>query len=155
MSEHKINGFIGVSVEKIRSMVDTDTMIGNPIPCGDGVTVIPVSKISVGFASGGSDLPTRTNKEYFAGGAGAGMSVKPVGFLVINQGEVRMVQLSENGSDGASSIMNQLPDVIEKISGIFSKDKKEKSEKKEKVKVKKTDKSEIQEMTETSETSES
>ena len=124
MSEHKINGFIGVSVEKIRSMVDTDTMIGNPIPCGDGVTVIPVSKISVGFASGGSDLPSRTAKEYFAGGAGAGMSVKPVGFLVINNGEVRMVQLSENGSDGASSLMSQLPDIVEKLSGIFSKDKK-------------------------------
>ncbi len=142
MSEHKINGFIGVSVEKIRSMVDTDTMIGNPISCGDGVTVIPVSKISVGFASGGSDLPTRTNKEYFAGGAGAGMSVKPVGFLVISNGEVKMVQLSEKGGDGASSIMSQLPDVLEKIKEVFSKDK---SEKKEKVKVRKTDKSETAE----------
>ena len=147
MSEHKINGFIGVSVEKIRSMVDTDTMIGNPIPCGDGVTVIPVSKISVGFASGGSDLPTRTNKEYFAGGAGAGMSVKPAGFLIVSNGEVRMVQLSENGSDGAASIMNQIPDVVEKLTGIFSKNKKEK------VKVKKTDKSETQEVIRTEETS--
>lgn len=126
MSEHKINGFIGVSVEKIRSMVDTDTMIGNPITCQDGITVIPVSKISIGFASGGSDLPSRTNKDYFGGGAGAGMSVKPVGFLVINNGEVRMVQLSENGGNSASAIMDSLPDLLEKVSSIFSKDKKEK-----------------------------
>ncbi len=148
MSEHQINGFIGVSVEKIRSMVDTDTMIGNPIPCGDGITVIPISKISVGFASGGSDLPTRTNKEYFAGGAGAGMSVNPVGFLVISGGEVRMVQMSEKGSDGAASIMNQIPGVLEKIKEVFSK------EKKEKVKVRKsekTDNGEIKEQTEITE----
>lgn len=142
MSEHKINGFIGVSVEKIRSMVDTDTMIGNPITSQDGITVIPVSKISVGFASGGSDLPSRTNKEYFAGGAGAGMSVKPVGFLVINHGEVKMVQLSENGESNAAAIMDKIPDLLEKLNTIFSKDKKEK------VKVRKSEKPEIQEVEE-------
>ncbi len=151
MSEHAVNGFIGVSVEKIRSMVDTDTMIGNPIPCGDGITVIPVSKISVGFASGGSDLPTRTNKEYFAGGAGAGMSVKPVGFLVINHGEVRMVQMSEKGGDSASAIMDKIPDLLDKVSNMFSKEK----EKKEKVKVRRTEKTETQESTETVSSTES
>lgn len=146
MSEHAVNGFIGVSMEKIRSMVDTDTMIGNPIPCGDEITIIPVSKISVGFASGGSDLPTRTNKEYFAGGAGAGMSVKPVGFLVINHGEIRMVQMSEKGGDSTSAIMDKIPELVDKISNLFSK------EKKEKVKVRKTEKSETQETTEISQT---
>jgi len=142
MSEHAVNGFLGVSVEKIRSMVDTDTMIGNPVSCGDGITIIPISKISVGFASGGSDLPTRTNKEYFAGGAGAGMSIKPVGFLVISQGEVRMVQMSEKGGDSASAIMDKVPDLIDKISSMFSKDKKEK------VKVRRTEKTEISEESE-------
>jgi len=73
MSEHAINGFMGISMEKIRSVVDANTMIGDPIQCGDGTTVIPVSKVSLGFASGGSDIPTRTAKEYFAGGAGAGL----------------------------------------------------------------------------------
>ncbi len=136
MSEHKINDFIGVSVEKIRSMVDTDTMVGEPISCQDGVTVIPVSKISVGFASGGSDLPTRTNKEYFAGGAGAGMSVKPVGFLVVQQGEVRMIQLPEHGESNTAVIMDKLPELLDKLSSMFSK------EKKEKVKVRKSEKTE-------------
>lgn len=146
MSEHAVNGFIGVSVEKIRSMVDTDTMIGNPISCGEGITVIPISKISVGFASGGSDLPTRTNKEYFAGGAGAGMSVKPVGFLVVNHGEVRMVQMSEKGGDSASAIMDKIPELLDKVGSMLSKDKKEK------VKVRKTEKSEAPEEAETPET---
>lgn len=120
MSEHAINGFMGISMEKIRSVVDANTMIGDPIHCGDGTTVIPVSKVSLGFASGGSDLPTRTAKEYFAGGAGAGMSVKPVGFLVIQNGDVRLIQLSMSADKG-NVALNMVPDIIDKISGIISK----------------------------------
>jgi sporulation protein YtfJ len=120
MSEHAINGFMGISMEKIRSVVDANTMIGDPIHCGDGTTVIPVSKVSLGFASGGSDLPTRTAKEYFAGGAGAGMSVKPVGFLVVQNGDVRLIQLSMSADKG-NVALNMVPDIIDKISGIISK----------------------------------
>ena len=120
MSEHAINGFMGISMEKIRSVVDANTMIGEPIQCGDGTTVIPVSKVSLGFASGGSDIPTRTAKEYFAGGAGAGMSVKPVGFLVVQNGDVRLVQLSMNADKG-NVALNMLPDLIDKISALISK----------------------------------
>ncbi|MBQ8010577.1 MAG: sporulation protein YtfJ, partial [Oscillospiraceae bacterium] len=109
MSEHAINGFMGISMEKIRSVVDANTMIGDPIHCGDGTTVIPVSKVSLGFASGGSDLPTRTAKEYFAGGAGAGMSVKPIGFLVIQNGDVRLIQLSMNADKG-NVALNMVPE---------------------------------------------
>lgn len=123
MSEHTINQFMGVSMEKIRSMVDSNTMIGDPIVCGDGTTVIPVSKVSLGFASGGSDLPTRTSKEYFAGGAGAGMSVKPVGFLVVHDGEVRMVPVP---SGGGNTLVDMIPGVVDKISGLFKKKKDEK-----------------------------
>ncbi len=120
MSEHAINGFMGISMEKIRSVVDANTMIGEPIQCGDGTTVIPVSKVSLGFASGGSDIPTRTAKEYFAGGAGAGMSVKPVGFLVVQNGDVRLVQLSMNADKG-NVALNMLPDLIDKISALIPK----------------------------------
>ncbi len=124
MSEHAINGFMGISMEKIRSVVDANTMIGDPIHCADGTTVIPVSKVSLGFASGGSDIPTRTAKEYFAGGAGAGMSVKPVGFLVIQNGDVRLVQLSMNADKG-NVALNMLPEIIDKISALIpKKDKK-------------------------------
>ncbi len=124
MSEHAINGFMGISMEKIRSVVDANTMIGDPIQCGDGTTVIPVSKVSLGFASGGSDLPTRTAKEYFAGGAGAGMSVKPVGFLVVQNGDVRLVQLSMSADKG-NVALNMIPEIIDKISALLpKKDKK-------------------------------
>ncbi len=125
MSEHAINGFMGISMEKIRSMVDANTMMGDPIHCADGTTVIPVSKVSVGFASGGSDLPTRTAKEYFAGGAGAGISVKPLGFLVIREGDVKLVQLTMNASK-ENALMNMIPEVIDKISALIQKNKKDK-----------------------------
>lgn len=120
MSEHAINGFMGISMEKIRGMVDANTMIGDPIHCADGTTVIPVSKVSLGFASGGSDLPTRTAKEYFAGGAGAGMSVKPEGFLIVKDGDVRLVQLSMH-ADKTNVALNMLPEIIDKISSLLSK----------------------------------
>lgn len=122
MSEQTINQFMGVSMEKIRSLVDSNTIIGDPITCGNETTVIPVSKISVGFASGGSDLPTRTQKNYFAGGAGGGMSVKPVGFLVIKGGEVELVQLTM-GADKANVALDMLPGLIDKVAGFFKKDK--------------------------------
>ena len=122
MSERAINGFMGISMEKIRSLVDSNTIIGDPITCGDGVTVIPVSKISVGFASGGSDLPTRTQKDYFAGGAGGGMSVKPVGFLVVKGGEVELVQLTMNADKG-NVALDMLPGLIDKVAGYLKKDK--------------------------------
>ncbi len=122
MSERAINGFMGISMEKIRSLVDSNTIIGDPISCGDGVTVIPVSKISVGFASGGSDLPTRTQKDYFAGGAGGGMSVKPVGFLVVKGGEVQLMQLTMNADKG-NVALEMLPGLIDKVAGYLKKDK--------------------------------
>lgn len=127
MSEHAINSFMNISMEKIRSMVDSNTMIGSPINCQDGTTVIPVSKISLGFASGGSDLPTRTSKEYFAGGAGAGISVKPYGFLVIKDGDVRLVQLSMDADKG-NVMLNMIPEVVDKIAALLPKKKKDAAE---------------------------
>lgn len=126
MSERAINGFMGISMEKIRSLVDSNTIIGDPISCGDGVTVIPVSTISVGFASGGSDLPTRTQKEYFAGGAGGGMSVKPVSFIVVRNGEVTVQQLTMN-ADKSNVLIEKLPELIDKISAMLKKGKGEKA----------------------------
>ena len=122
MSERAINGFMGISMEKIRSLVDSNTIIGDPISCGDGVTVIPVSTISVGFASGGSDLPTRTQKEYFAGGAGGGMSIKPVSFIIVKNGEVEMQQLTMN-ADKSNVLIEKLPELIDKISAMLKKNK--------------------------------
>ena len=85
---HQIHDLMGVTMEKIRDMVDVQTIIGDPIVAAPGITIIPISKVSYGFASGGSDLPAKNNpKDLFGGGAGAGVSIQPVGFLVVQDGQ--------------------------------------------------------------------
>ena len=123
-SEKKtINEILGISLEKIKEMADTSAIIGNPITTPDGTTVIPISKVSYGFASGGSDLPSKYDKELFGGGAGAGVSIKPEGFLVISpDGSVKMVGM-DSGNDPISSAVNAVPGLGEKIQGIIAKKK--------------------------------
>ena len=116
---HPINGLMGVTMEKIREMVDVNTIVGTPITCADGATIIPISKVSYGFASGGSDLPSKVEKELFGGGSGAGISIQPVAFLVILNGEVKLLQLSIDAST-PNALINMVPDVMEKISGYMS-----------------------------------
>jgi sporulation protein YtfJ len=118
-----INEILGISLEKIKEMADTSAIIGDPITTPDGTTVIPVSKVSYGFASGGSDLPSKYDKELFGGGAGAGLSIKPEGFLVISpDGSVKFVGM-DSGSDPISSAVNAVPGIVEKIQGIIAKKK--------------------------------
>ena len=103
MSEHAINGFMGISMEKIRSVVDANTMTGDPIQCGDGTTVIPVSKVSAGFAGGGADIRNADKKRtQNPAGAGAKGSVTPMTFLVIKEGDARLISVNaqEAGSEG-------------------------------------------------------
>lgn len=118
-TEHPINDLMGVTMEKIREMVDVNTIVGTPITCADGATIIPISKVSYGFASGGSDLPAKVEKNLFGGGSGAGISIQPVAFLVILNGEVKLMQLSIDAST-PNALINLVPDVMEKISGFMS-----------------------------------
>ena len=122
MSEHPIQGLMGTTMEKIRDMVDVNTIIGDPILTPDGTTIIPVSKVSFGFASGGSDLPAKVPKELFGGGSGAGVSIQPLGFLVVHQGDVRLLEMNGPG-DSMGKALGLVPDVISKISDLFKKDK--------------------------------
>ncbi len=125
--KHPIEGIMGISMDKIREMVDVNTIIGDPITAPDGTMIIPVSKVSFGFASGGSDLPTQA-AEKFAGGAGAGVTVKPQAFIVIHtDGEVGLLELGEKSSP-IEGIVDAIPDVIDKIRAIIP--KKDKDEKK-------------------------
>lgn len=127
MSEHPIQGLMGTTMEKIKEMVDVNTIVGDPIVSPDGSIIIPVSKVSFGFASGGSDFPSKTPKEIFGGGSGAGITIQPIAFLVVANGEVKLMQLSQS-SNTADKVVNALPDVIDKIGEMFSKkDKKKKS----------------------------
>lgn len=120
MSEHPLQGLISTAMEKIREMVDVDTIVGEPITVADGTTIIPVSKVSFGFASGGSDLPSKQAKDLFGGGSGAGISIQPIAFLVISNGDVKLLQMSMN-ANSSNAIINMVPEVFEKISGLLKK----------------------------------
>lgn len=119
MANHPIEGMMDTTMDKIRQMVDVNTIIGEPVVCPDGTVIIPVSKVSYGFASGGSDLPSKTQKELFGGGSGAGVSIQPVAFLVVNQGDVKVINMEFDGA--ADRVVSMVPDVVEKISELFKK----------------------------------
>jgi sporulation protein YtfJ len=123
--EHPIGNLMNTTMEKIKEMIDVNTIIGDPITSPDGTLIIPVSKVSYGFASGGSDLPTKKeNKDCFGGGSGAGVTIQPVAFLTVYQGDVRLVSVdSEEGT--ADKLVNMIPDVLKKVKGVFKKDKSE------------------------------
>ena len=121
MGEHAINGLMGTTLEKIKEMVDSSTIIGDPIINGD-ITIIPVSKIVYGFASGGSDFPTKSPKQVFGGGSGAGVTVSPVAFLVVNGKDVRLLQIDSNPGT-ADKMIGIVPELFDKIRDMFSKNK--------------------------------
>lgn len=123
-----INELLGISIDKIKEMADVNSIIGEPITTADGTTVIPISRVNYGFASGGSDLPSKYDKDLFGGGAGAGISIKPEGFLVISpNGDVKMVTV-DSGNDRINSAINAVPNIVEKIQGIMAKKKAAKEE---------------------------
>ena len=121
-------------MEKIREMTDSNTIIGDPITAPDGTVIIPVSKVSFGFGSGGSDWPTKaTSKDAFGGGVGAGISIQPLAFLVVSDGSVRLLQMTEESENTVDRMVNLVPEVIDKLGGLFSgagREKKEKTEQK-------------------------
>lgn len=122
MSE-KINGIMGTTMDKIKEMVDVNTVIGDPIVSPDGTMIIPVSKVTCGFASGGSDLPTKTPNANpcFGGGSGAGITIQPIAFLTVYKGDVKLIQI--NKYDGATDrVVGMMPEIIDKVSGLFKKD---------------------------------
>lgn len=123
--EHPIGSLMDTTMEKIKEMIDVNTIIGEPITSPDGTLIIPVSKVSYGFAAGGSDLPTKKeNKDCFGGGSGAGVTIQPVAFLTVYQGDVRLVSVDRDEGT-ADKLVNMIPDVLKKVKGVFKKDKNE------------------------------
>jgi sporulation protein YtfJ len=120
--EQTVKDLIETSLSKIHELTDADTVIGEAIQVGDGITIIPVSKVSYGFAAGGSDLPTKSEKTYFGGGSGAGITILPLAFIVVNGSDVRMLQITE-GQSGAAGAIAAIPELIGKIKDMFSKKK--------------------------------
>lgn len=120
MANH-LENMMDTTMEKIRQMVDVNTIIGEPVICPDGTVIIPVSKVSYGFASGGSDLPNKNgnSKDNFAGGSGAGVSIQPVAFLVVNNGNVKMLNMEFDGA--VDRVISMIPDITDKVSDLFKK----------------------------------
>ncbi len=123
--EHPIGNLMDTTMNKIKEMIDVNTIVGEPITSPDGTLIIPVSKVSYGFASGGSDLPTKKeNKDCFGGGSGAGVTIQPVAFLTVYKGDVKLIPVEKY--DGTTDrLVGMIPEVIDKVRDAFKKDKKQ------------------------------
>lgn len=129
---NKIEGMMNCSVDKMKEMINADTIIGKSITTPDGTMVIPVSKVTYGFASGGSDFASSSckDKEMFGGGNGVGVSIIPVAFLVISGSDVKLMQI-ESFTGALDRIISMTPDVVDKISAMIKKRKEEKKNSKD------------------------
>lgn len=117
MKETPVNKIMENTLEKMREMVDVSTIIGEPIKTGD-TTLIPVSKVSYGFTSGGTDLPSKQNNELFGGGGGGGITISPVAFIVIQGEKVRMMQIN-NYTSSADRAIAMIPELVDQISQLL------------------------------------
>ncbi len=120
---HPLSEMMLSSMGKIRDMVDVNTVIGDPITTPDGVTIIPVTKVSIGYGAGGSDFATKNypaNRDNaFGGGAGAGVNITPVAFLIVRGESVRMLPVAEPASTSMDRLIEQLPDLIDKAESLL------------------------------------
>ena len=116
----KLPNMLDSTIQKIREMVDVNSVIGEPITTPDGVTIIPVSKVSVGFGGGGSDFASKAQNQEnpFGGGVGGGVKVTPICFLVVKDGSVRMMSVPQPANSSAERLVEMLPDTLEKINSF-------------------------------------
>lgn len=106
-----------ITLEKVKEMVDVSTVIGDPVYTESGLTIVPVSKVTYGLATGGSDFPTEGGKETFGGCGGAGVTVTPIAFLLIQNGKVTLKHVT--GSENAAEKMaNLVPDMVDKVTNL-------------------------------------
>ena len=111
----KLNEMMSAAMEKVRGMVDTNTIVGQPIITPDGVTLIPISKISVGFGSGGGSYGKNPNQDRFGGGSGAGVKIDPVAFLVVKDGTTRVLPVAVPPASTMDRIVDMIPDLLDKV----------------------------------------
>ena len=111
------------TIAKIREMVDVNSVVGTPITTPDGVTIIPVSKVSVGFGGGGSDFSNKNPSAEmpFGGGVGGGVKVSPIGFLIVKEGNVRMIPVASAPNTTSERIAEMVPDLLDKVSALMDK----------------------------------
>ena len=120
MSEKSANGILRTTIEKVRDLVDVSTIIGDPIHLPDGLTIIPVSKVTYGFAAGGSDFPSKNNVELFGGAGGAGITINPVAFLVVKDGDVTNKHIV-SGDNAVERAVSLVPEMFDKVANLAKK----------------------------------
>ncbi len=154
MNEHPIEGLMLTAMNSIKDMVDVNTIIGEPIETSNNIIIIPISKVGFGFAAGGSEFSTETINEYnkkekdeqisyklpFGGGSGAGVSLTPVAFLVIQGNNVKLLPI--NHSSAIDRLLDYVPDLIEKTNNILNKQMNNKKEEKQKERERREEKEE-------------
>ena len=119
MSENNIKGIMDTTMDKLRAMVDADIITGTPITVGE-VTLIPVSKVAFGLATGGSDFPNKSGNQLFGGGGGAGVTVSPIAFIAISGSNVKMLPVY-NELTTVEKAVSMAPEIIEKAKELFPK----------------------------------
>ena len=116
----KLPDMLENTITKIREMVDVNSVVGQPIVLPDGISIIPVSKVSVGFGGGGSDFVSKNGGENpFGGGAGGGVKINPIAFLVVKEGSVRMIPVATPANTTADRIVEMVPDTLDKIAAFL------------------------------------
>lgn len=127
MDKHRTSELMETVINKVHELVDISTVIGEPIITPDGTTLIPVSKVSFGFASGGSDVASKNLKEGeakpFGGGSGAGVKIDPIAFVVVKEGSVRIMNIEAPAVTSIERLVDAAPDLIDKISVMMNKNK--------------------------------
>ncbi len=147
MAEHPIKGLMETAMQNIKEMVDVNTIVGDAVETSEGTVIIPISKVAFGFGAGGSEFGARPSMPQdsnanFGGGSGGGVSITPVAFMVVGQGQIKLMPVNKNESP-ASELIEKVPSLLERIIGLIKgkkeeegaccKGAKEKKEKKEKI----------------------
>ncbi len=122
MGEHPINNLMGTVMENIKGMVDVNTIIGDPVETSSGTIIIPVSKVGFGFAAGGSDFSPRPDQTAFGGGSGAGVSISPIGFLVVTADQIKLIPISSTNTP-IDKLIDYIPEVFDKVNSLIKKNK--------------------------------
>jgi sporulation protein YtfJ len=125
MENNKIGELMEITMTKIKEMVDVNTIVGQPITTPDGIVIVPVSKVSFGFASGASEYSVKV-KPGFGGGNGAGVKIEPIGFLVIREGNVRMLNIAPPPGTTLDRVVEMIPGVLDRVEEFIEKRKGEK-----------------------------
>jgi len=119
--KHPLNDLMSTTIDKINQMVDTNTIVGQPITTPDGVTLIPISKVSFGFGSGGGDYGKNTSKDNFGGGSAAGVKIDPVAFIVIKDGITSILPVAVPPTSTMERIVEKVPEIMDKVEKRFDK----------------------------------